>query len=209
MRPESARHHHAPANPVSVTNSLRFKNPRHRAHDHNHGAVHPGPEIEESPDAGEGGSGRPQSPDLGRPHGRDHRLRVQARASGWIRIERTSWSPTLPSEHQDHPSQVPTLCGVETGSAREPTSGNANHSNRLCTRGHGQFNAQGQGHRQGQAKGLGHMSVAPQHEGRMGYGTRPVSLPDYDLKLGDSASPCATREDAEPGECSDACSAPS
>ena len=39
----------------------------------------------------------------------------------------------------------------------------------------------------------------------MGYGTRPVSILDYDLKLSDTGSPCSATTDVEhDGECPDA-----
>ena len=183
------------------------------ASDSKHGAIHPGPALEEPSDASAGGSGRSQPPDLGRPDGRDHRLWIQAQGQDICRSLDGSGlgelhGHPLPTEHQDHPSQVPTLCGIEAGPTRAATGGNPSHPRRQCASGYAQSHAKVQRCSQEQSKGLSYTSVPPRHGGRMGYGTRPVSISDYDLKLGDSGSPCTTREDAEPGECPDTCSAP-
>ena len=55
--------------------------------------------------------------------------------------------------------------------------------------------------RQGQTHGVHFVSVPPGYGGKMGYGTRPVSILDYDLKLSDTGSPCAATTDVEHGEC--------
>ena len=55
--------------------------------------------------------------------------------------------------------------------------------------------------RQGQTHGVHFASVPPGYGGKMGYGTRPVSILDYDLKHSDTGSPCAATTDVEHGEC--------
>ena len=173
-------------------------------------AIRAGPASEESSDTSAGGSGRPQSLDSGGPHERDHRLWLQAqgqdicRSLDGSRLGELHGHP-LSREHQACPSKVPSLCGVETGSTRAATSGNPSHPSRQCASGNAHPHSQSQGNGQGKARSLGHINVPPRHGGRMGHGTRSVSLSDYDLKLGESGSPCFAGEDAQSGECPDAC----
>ena len=175
-----------------------------------HGNVHPGSEAEPSSDASTGGSRRPESPEPGGTLRRDSGIWPETprqdlcRSMDGPRMGAVHGHPILP-EYQKCPSQIPAIRGIETGPTRATADRNSSDSNRQCAGGalatHGQRQNSRQG--QGQRNGIGHPSVPPRHGGRVGYGTRPVSIHDYDLKLNADGSVCTAATYAEHGECHD------
>ena len=176
-----------------------------------HGNVHLGPKAKLPSDASAGGSRRSEPLELGRALSGDTELRSEA---CWQNLCRSMDGPgvgeihghqILP-EYQKCPPQVPSVCGVDAGPARTTTDRDSSDSYRQRACGAAAAHGQGQDSRQsqGQGNGISHSSVPPRHGGRMGYGTRPVSIFDYDLKLNADGSVCTATTNAEHGECHDA-----
>ena len=177
-----------------------------------HGDVDACSKAAPSSDASPSGGGGSESFDSGGTVLRDSELRTETSGQDLCQSMDGSRMGELHGEsiqpkHKDWPPQVPALRGAQAGSARTAADRHPIDPGRQCAHraiaasAKGSFWSQGQG----QEHGIRHTIVPPRHGGRLGSGTRPISINDYDLKLSESGSPCTGTTDAEHGECTHAC----